>query len=140
MVKQFLPLFPEEQCDLSSALAGGAPDERARRDLLRTEMEKEGFSVDPGEWWHFNYAGWEQYPILDIPFETIRKAGARRSDSVLLCGGVARAGRWTSPDFPGPKDFHMLRSSSNNRDPESKLRKMRRARWAAEEAIRKIRG
>jgi zinc D-Ala-D-Ala dipeptidase len=50
---------------------GGTTEERARRDLLRAEMEKEGFTVDPGEWWHFNYRGWEQYPILDVPFEKI---------------------------------------------------------------------
>ena len=51
---------------------GGTEEERARRDLLRAEMEKEGFEVDPGEWWHFNYRGWEQYPILDVAFEDIR--------------------------------------------------------------------
>jgi len=50
---------------------GGTDDLRARRNLLRAEMEKEGFIVDPGEWWHFNYRGWEQYPILDVPFERI---------------------------------------------------------------------
>ena len=52
--------------------AGGTSEQRSRRDLLRAEMEREGFSVDPGEWWHFNYRGWEQYPILDIAFEDIR--------------------------------------------------------------------
>ena len=51
--------------------AGGTAEQRARRDLLRAEMEKEGFVVDTGEWWHFNYKGWETYPILDIPFEQI---------------------------------------------------------------------
>jgi zinc D-Ala-D-Ala dipeptidase len=50
---------------------GGTAEQRARRDLLRAEMEKEGFTVDTGEWWHFNYKGWETYPILDIPFEKI---------------------------------------------------------------------
>jgi D-alanyl-D-alanine dipeptidase len=50
---------------------GGTAEQRARRDLLRAEMEKEGFVVDTGEWWHFNYKGWETYPILDIPFEQI---------------------------------------------------------------------
>jgi D-alanyl-D-alanine dipeptidase len=50
---------------------GGTAEQRERRDLLRTEMEKEGFTVDTGEWWHFNYQGWETYPILDIPFEKI---------------------------------------------------------------------
>jgi len=52
--------------------AGGTAEERERRDLLRAEMEREGFEVDPGEWWHFNYRGWESYPILDVPFEEIR--------------------------------------------------------------------
>jgi D-alanyl-D-alanine dipeptidase len=49
--------------------AGGTAEERERRDLLRSEMEKEGFTVDPGEWWHFNFRGWESYPIVDVPFE-----------------------------------------------------------------------
>lgn len=51
--------------------AGGTAAQRERRDLLRAEMEKEGFEVDPGEWWHFNFRGWEKYPILDVPFEKI---------------------------------------------------------------------
>jgi D-alanyl-D-alanine dipeptidase len=51
--------------------AGGTAEQRTRRDLLRAEMEKAGFTVDTGEWWHFNYRGWETYPILDIPFEKI---------------------------------------------------------------------
>jgi D-alanyl-D-alanine dipeptidase len=51
--------------------AGGTSEQRLRRDLLRAEMEKESFTVDPGEWWHFNFRGWEQYPILDVPFEEI---------------------------------------------------------------------
>lgn len=52
--------------------AGGTAGERERRDLLRAAMEREGFAVDPGEWWHFNYEGWESYPILDVPFGEIR--------------------------------------------------------------------
>ncbi len=51
---------------------GGSPDARARRDLLRAAMEREGFSVEPNEWWHFNYKDWREYPILDIPFSAIR--------------------------------------------------------------------
>jgi D-alanyl-D-alanine dipeptidase len=47
---------------------GGTPELRARRDLLRAAMENEGFTVEPNEWWHFNYKDWRQYPILDIPF------------------------------------------------------------------------
>ncbi len=51
--------------------AGGTSEQRGRRDLLRAVMEEQGFSVEPNEWWHFNYRDWPQYPILDIPFEAI---------------------------------------------------------------------
>jgi zinc D-Ala-D-Ala dipeptidase len=57
---------------------GGPPDRRVRRGLLRTAMESNGFTVEPNEWWHFNYKDWPQYPILDIPFSAIAAAGARR--------------------------------------------------------------
>lgn len=50
---------------------GGPADARARRDLLRAVMERHGFTVEPNEWWHFNYKDWREYPILDIPFSAI---------------------------------------------------------------------
>ena len=51
---------------------GGAADARARRDLLRAVMERNGFTIEPNEWWHFNFKDWQEYPILDIPFATIK--------------------------------------------------------------------
>ena len=51
--------------------AGGTPEERARRDLLRAAMEAQDFTVEPNEWWHFNCKEWREYPILDIPFSAI---------------------------------------------------------------------
>ena len=51
--------------------AGGTADQRARRDLLRKVMESHGFTVEPNEWWHFNYKDWRAYPILDIAFADI---------------------------------------------------------------------
>jgi len=54
--------------------AGGTAEERARRDLLRSAMEAQGFTVEPNEWWHFNCKDWRAYPILDIPFERIVRA------------------------------------------------------------------
>lgn len=54
------------------AYAGGDPDARRRRDLLRAAMEAEGFSVYEIEWWHFDYRDWRLYPILDLPFERLR--------------------------------------------------------------------
>ena len=50
---------------------GGTPQERARRDLLRQAMEKEGFTVYPQEWWHFDYKDWRRYPILNVRFEDL---------------------------------------------------------------------
>lgn len=52
---------------------GGPADARARRDLLRAAMERHGFTVEPNEWWHFNYKDWREYPILDIAFSDIRQ-------------------------------------------------------------------
>jgi D-alanyl-D-alanine dipeptidase len=51
--------------------AGGTPDQRARRDLLRREMEKWGFTVFPSEWWHFDYRDWRAYRIQNMAFEQI---------------------------------------------------------------------
>ena len=51
--------------------SGGTAESRRLRDLLRTAMEREGFIVEPNEWWHFNYKDWQQYPILDTPFSAI---------------------------------------------------------------------
>ena len=50
---------------------GGPPDARGRRDLLRAVMERHDFTVEPNEWWHFNYKDWREYPILDVPFESV---------------------------------------------------------------------
>jgi D-alanyl-D-alanine dipeptidase len=50
---------------------GGTPEQRAHRDLLRSEMEKQGFSVFQSEWWHFDFRDWRDYAIQNIPFERI---------------------------------------------------------------------
>jgi zinc D-Ala-D-Ala dipeptidase len=53
--------------------AGGTNEEHARRALLRQAMEKQGFKVNPTEWWHFDYKDWKQYPILNVKFEDLGK-------------------------------------------------------------------
>jgi len=55
--------------------AGGAPEARARRDLLRVAMEAEGFTVYAVEWWHFDYRDWRLYPVLDLPFSEFSPKG-----------------------------------------------------------------
>ena len=57
----------------SPGYAGGTPEARANRDLLRAAMEKEGFRVRFNEWWHYDFRGWENYPVLDLEFSEIGK-------------------------------------------------------------------
>jgi len=41
------------------------------RELLRSSMEKQGFRVLNNEWWHFDFIGWKNYELMDIPFEDL---------------------------------------------------------------------
>jgi len=50
---------------------GGSAAARANRARLRSAMEARGFTVDPGEWWHYDFSQWREYPILNIPFESL---------------------------------------------------------------------
>jgi zinc D-Ala-D-Ala dipeptidase len=52
--------------------AGGTAEQNHARDLLKQEMEKQGFTVFSIEWWHFDYNGWRDYAILDIDFSEIK--------------------------------------------------------------------
>jgi zinc D-Ala-D-Ala dipeptidase len=56
----------------SPGYSGGAEESRKLRDLLRTSMEAEGFTVEKSEWWHFDYQDWASYPLLDVPFEKLQ--------------------------------------------------------------------
>jgi zinc D-Ala-D-Ala dipeptidase len=68
-----MPSEFDEMTDRSAAdYAGGSPDSRARRDLLRRAMEAEGFAVYPDEWWHFDYRDWKLYRIANLAFGEIR--------------------------------------------------------------------
>lgn len=49
-----------------------APTEALKhRDLLERVMHDAGFRGASNEWWHFDFIGWQDYPVLDIPFEDI---------------------------------------------------------------------
>jgi D-alanyl-D-alanine dipeptidase len=52
---------------------GGTSLQRWHRALLKTAMEANGFTVLPDEWWHFDYDGWREYPVLNLRFEDIRR-------------------------------------------------------------------
>lgn len=45
-----------------------ATDNRAR---LQHYLEAEGFVGLSNEWWHFDFSGWQNYPVLDVPFDQI---------------------------------------------------------------------
>lgn len=48
----------------------GLPEAALRnRALLEQVMARHGFTGLPTEWWHFDYAGWERFPISDIPLD-----------------------------------------------------------------------
>lgn len=51
---------------------GGTDEQRKMRDLLRTNMEAEGFTVYEYEWWHFDYKDWKDYRITNLPFSKIK--------------------------------------------------------------------
>ncbi len=51
---------------------GGTDQQRKMRDLLRSKMEANGFTVYPYEWWHFDFKDWKSYRVLNIPFSDIR--------------------------------------------------------------------
>ena len=53
--------------------AGGTSLQRWHRDLLRSAMEAEGFTVYEAEWWHFDFKDWRKYPILNQRFEEIKQ-------------------------------------------------------------------
>jgi zinc D-Ala-D-Ala dipeptidase len=46
-------------------------DALAHRDLLEQLMEARGFRGASNEWWHFDFSGWQDYPLLDVPFEEL---------------------------------------------------------------------
>lgn len=50
---------------------GGTSEERRTRDVLRTAMEAEGFTVYEEEWWHFDFKDWKSYPVSNITFDKI---------------------------------------------------------------------
>jgi D-alanyl-D-alanine dipeptidase len=51
---------------------GGTEEQRKMRDLLRSKMEAQGFTVYEYEWWHFDYKDWKDYRITNEPFSKIK--------------------------------------------------------------------
>lgn len=43
------------------------------RARLRTVMEECGFESITSEWWHYDFKGWERFPLMDIQFEQLEQ-------------------------------------------------------------------
>lgn len=41
------------------------------RNFLIQTMEGNGFKVINNEWWHFDFIGWQNYELMDIPFSKL---------------------------------------------------------------------
>lgn len=53
---------------------GGTSRQRWHRELLREEMQRDGFEVYEFEWWHFDYNDWKKYRIGTRTFEEVDAA------------------------------------------------------------------
>ncbi len=51
---------------------GTTSRQRWHRELLRSAMAGEGFSVYEAEWWHFDYKDWAKYTLGNEPFEKLK--------------------------------------------------------------------
>lgn len=58
--------------------SGGSDEERSNRNLLMQLMESSGFTVNPNEWWHYDYKDWEKYAIYDISFTEAAALAAKK--------------------------------------------------------------
>ena len=56
-------------------------EERTNSIKLEAVMKKHGFIPFAFEWWHYDYAGWEKYPPLDVSFDSLARGakGAGRT-------------------------------------------------------------
>ena len=83
---------------------GGTSLQRWHRALLRHVLERQGFTANPSEWWHFDFRGWERYPILNVSFEDLLRPAAaqdttRYSHADTLRGSNGPARAWWDVQF-----------------------------------------
>lgn len=53
---------------------GGSSESRKNRQMLEDAMQKQGFIGLSTEWWHFDASGWEDFPVMDVPFHNIPRS------------------------------------------------------------------
>lgn len=43
------------------------------RERLRLMMQKHGFEPLPSEWWHYDFKGWQEFELMDVPLEDLSR-------------------------------------------------------------------
>lgn len=56
---------------------GGTSRQRWHRDLLRGEMEAQGFTVYAEEWWHYDFGGWRDWGLGNRTFDELSRPHGR---------------------------------------------------------------
>ncbi len=69
--------MPTAYDDFSEKAAANSKDRTKLQsknvELLQQAMTCNGFQLFATEWWHFDYSGYQQYPIYDISFQELSK-------------------------------------------------------------------
>ena len=47
------------------------PNQRAHLEILDRAMQAQGFEPLATEWWHYDYHGWQDYPVLGLDFQQL---------------------------------------------------------------------
>lgn len=47
------------------------PEAIANRARLRDVMSRHGFDPLPSEWWHYDFKGWQQFDLMNVPLEEL---------------------------------------------------------------------
>lgn len=65
-----MPSLDDEMSERADpTYSGGTPEQTRLRELLRSTMEAEGFTVYETECWHFDYQDWNRYAIGNEPLK-----------------------------------------------------------------------
>ena len=61
------------------------------REILEQAMTAHGFEGLSTEWWHFDYKNWQQYDLLDIPFEELSAPSSGNNTKFYIECAIATA-------------------------------------------------
>ncbi|MBP6783259.1 MAG: PQQ-binding-like beta-propeller repeat protein [Verrucomicrobiales bacterium] len=82
-----------------------SPAAAENRRRLQMAMRAAGFSTIDSEWWHFDFRGWERFPLVDTPLEEL----AERSDEKTAAHATA-----VKPEVPDPANWPRFRGNNGN--------------------------